>query len=89
MAQMVDVLDYFAKIVRPVDNFLIFYAGHGVWDATSEIGFWLPSDARKDSKLEMVQKQHPPDYLREIHSKHTLLITDACFGGSIFKTLGE
>jgi len=26
------------------------------------------------------------DYLREINSKHTLLITDACFGGSIFKT---
>ena len=26
------------------------------------------------------------DYLKEIDSKHTLLITDACFGGSIFKT---
>jgi hypothetical protein len=86
MAQMVDALDYFAKIVRPVDNFLIFYAGHGVWDATSEIGFWLPSDARKDSKLEWFRNSTLRDYLREIHSKHTLLITDACFGGSIFKT---
>jgi hypothetical protein len=26
------------------------------------------------------------DYLKEIESRHTLLITDACFGGSIFKT---
>lgn len=26
------------------------------------------------------------DYLKQIHSKHTLLITDACFAGSIFKT---
>ncbi|MCK4749279.1 MAG: hypothetical protein KAT15_19635, partial [Bacteroidales bacterium] len=26
------------------------------------------------------------DYLKEINSKHTLLITDACFGGSIFRT---
>ena len=26
------------------------------------------------------------DYLKEVNSKHTLLITDACFGGAIFKT---
>jgi hypothetical protein len=86
MAQMVDALDYFAKVVRPADNFLIFYAGHGVWDASSEIGFWLPSDARKESKLAWFRNSTLRDYLREIHSKHTLLISDACFGGSIFKS---
>jgi hypothetical protein len=26
------------------------------------------------------------DYLQAIHSKHTLVITDACFAGSIFKS---
>jgi hypothetical protein len=86
MAEIVDALDYFAKIVRPTDNFLIFYAGHGVWDAKSEIGFWLPSDASKNSKLAWFRNSTLRDYLREINSKHTLLISDACFGGSIFKT---
>lgn len=86
MAQIVEALDFFAKEVRTFDNFLIFYAGHGVWDANSEIGFWLPSDARKESKLAWFRNSTLRDYLREIHSKHTLLITDACFGGSIFKT---
>jgi hypothetical protein len=86
MAEIVDALDYYAKTVRPIDNFLIFYAGHGVWDKSSEIGFWLPSDAKKDSKLAWFRNSTLRDYLREIHSKHTLLITDACFGGSIFKT---
>jgi hypothetical protein len=28
----------------------------------------------------------PADYLKEINSRHTLLIADACFGGSIFRT---
>jgi hypothetical protein len=88
MAEIVDALDYFARIVRPVDNFLIFYAGHGVWDATSEIGFWLPSDAKKNSKLAWFRNSTLRDYLREIKSKHTLLISDACFGGSIFKSRG-
>jgi hypothetical protein len=86
MSEMVTALDYFAQVVRPVDNFLIFYAGHGVWNASSETGFWLPSDARKNSTLNWFRNSALRDYLREINSKHTLLITDACFGGSIFKT---
>lgn len=85
-AEIVTALDYFAKTVRPSDNFLIFYAGHGVWNTSSETGFWLPSDARKNSTLNWFRNSALRDYLREINSKHTLLITDACFGGSIFKT---
>lgn len=86
MSEIIAALDYYTKIVRPVDNFLIFYAGHGVWDSKSEIGFWLPSDAQKDSKLAWFRNSTLRDYLREIRSKHTLLISDACFGGSIFKS---
>jgi hypothetical protein len=86
MAEMVEALDYFAKKVRSDDNFLIFYAGHGVWEAQAENGYWLPSDARKNSKLAWFRNSTLRDYLREIKSKHTLLISDACFGGSIFKT---
>lgn len=86
MADIVTSLDYFARTVKPNDNFLIFYAGHGVWNANSEIGFWLPSDARKTSTLNWFRNSALRDYLREVNSKHTLLITDACFGGSIFKT---
>jgi len=85
-ADIVKALDFFSKAVRPIDNFLIFYAGHGVWNTTSETGFWLPSDARKNSTLNWFRNSALRDYLREINSKHTLLITDACFGGSIFKT---
>ncbi len=79
-------LDYLAKVVHPEDNLLIFYAGHGWWDEDALIGYWLPSDAKKISKADWFRNSTLVDYLREIESKHTLLITDACFGGSIFKT---
>jgi hypothetical protein len=84
-AEMVEALDFFAKKIRPEDNFLIFYAGHGVWEAEAENGYWLPSDAQRNSKLAWFRNSTLRDYLREIKSKHTLLISDACFGGSIFK----
>jgi hypothetical protein len=83
---IIDALDYYAKIIQPADNFLIFYAGHGVWNASSEIGFWLPNDAQRNSTRNWFRNSVLRDYLREIKSKHTLLISDACFGGSILKT---
>lgn len=86
MADIVNALDEFARKVRPEDNFLIFYAGHGFYDKNADIGFWLPSDARRDSKLAWFRNSTLRDYLREIKSKHALLVSDACFAGSIFKT---
>ncbi|HBH84679.1 MAG: hypothetical protein A2X05_00535 [Bacteroidetes bacterium GWE2_41_25] len=86
MSDIVTSLDYFAQVVKPTDSFLIFYAGHGVWNKTSETGFWLPSDARKNSTLNWFRNSALRDFLREVNSRHTLLITDACFAGSIFKT---
>ena len=78
-------LDALSKEIGPEDNLLIFYAGHGVWDPESNNGYWLPSDADEDVKINWFRNSTLVDYLKEINSKHTLLITDACFGGSIFK----
>jgi hypothetical protein len=80
---IVDALDFFAKTATKDDCFLIFYAGHGIWEQENEIGYWLPSDAKKDSKAAWFRNSTLVDYLRSIKSKHTLLITDACFAGSI------
>lgn len=79
-------LDDLAKKITVNDNLLIFYAGHGWWDQKADIGYWLPSDANRSYKTEWFRNSTLCDYIREINSKHTLLITDACFGGSIFKT---
>ncbi len=70
------------------DNLIIFYAGHGYWDAYKEIGYWLPSDAQSNSNSNWLRNSTVKDYIGAIKSKHTLLITDACFSGSIFQTRG-
>lgn len=84
--QIVESLDYFTTRITPADNFLIFYAGHGIWETQAETGYWLPSDVSKNSKFKWFRNSTLRDYLRSINSKHTLVISDACFGGSIFKT---
>lgn len=78
--------DDLAKKIKPTDNLLIFYAGHGWWDKDANNGYWLPSDASSANKSFWFRNSTLVDYLKEIQSKHTLLITDACFGGAIFKS---
>ena len=83
---IINSLDELARKVTPEDNLLIFYAGHGWWNKDANIGYWLPSDARQNSKAAWFGNSRLVDYLKAVKSKHTLLIADACFGGAILKT---
>ncbi|XOV93206.1 MAG: caspase domain-containing protein [Bacteroidota bacterium] len=84
-----DIINNFDKLANEVeekDNLLVFYAGHGFYDKDKDFGYWLPSDAKVTSRAAWIANSTIKDYIGAINSKHTLLITDACFGGSIFKT---
>ena len=84
-----DIIKEFSKLKKRItnkDNVLIFYAGHGIYDEVSQVGHWLPSDADMEYELNLISNSQVVDFLKSIQSKHTLLISDACFSGSIFKT---
>lgn len=83
--QLIDELDRLTRTISKNDNLLIFYAGHGYFDSETEFGYWLPSDASASSTGNWMANSQLKDYVAAIKSKHTLLIADACFGGSIFK----
>lgn len=65
------------------DNLVIFYAGHGNYDKVSEKGYWMPSDANMEFEGNVILNTSIVSYIKSINSKHTLLIADACFSGSI------
>ena len=79
-------LDNFSNLLNKNDNFTIFYAGHGYWDEKFNEGYWFLSDSYKNKRRSWVSNGQVQEYLRGISSKSTLLIADACFSGSIFKT---
>ena len=84
-AELINNLDLLANKIIPDDNLLIFYSGHGLWDKDENEAYWLPSDARQDSTNNWFRYSTLEDYIKEINSRHTLLINDACFSGAIFK----
>lgn len=78
--------DDFAKKITDKDNLLIFYAGHGDYDEKTNIGYWLPADAEMGYTDAWLYNSVLVDNIKKINSKHTLLLADACFSGSIFQT---
>ncbi|PLX17853.1 MAG: hypothetical protein C0597_06760 [Marinilabiliales bacterium] len=84
--EIISELDRLNKDITEDDNLLVFYAGHGYWDRQDEIGYWLPSDAKKANTANWMRNSTIRDYLRTVDTKHTLLIADACFSGGIFKS---
>jgi Caspase domain len=81
-----DTLLHLADKVGQNENLLIFYAGHGYYDKQREAGYWIPSDATMDSRSNWITNTKLRDDIGALkQAKHALLITDACFGGSIFK----
>jgi hypothetical protein len=80
-------LEELQKKLLPEDNLLIFYAGHGIMDQESDIGYWLLSDATR-SRVTWLSNSTITDFIKACKAMHILLIADACYSGSIYSARG-
>ena len=74
------------ELLQPEDNLIIFYAGHGIWVEKEKKGYWLLTDAKRNDANTWLSNKLVLEMIAKVPSRHTLLITDACFSGSVFKT---
>ena len=86
-----DVLIALSSLSRNVlsnDNVLVYYAGHGYLDEETNQGFWVPVDARGTDQTTFLRNSTIRDEMSLIasRSKHTLLISDSCFSGSLLRS---
>lgn len=81
--QIITALDEYRKILKPEDNFLIYYAGHGWLDKESERGYWLPVDADKNTRARWVSNADITDTLKALKAKHVMVVADSCYGGTL------
>lgn len=87
-SDMQEAFSRLRTVVTPDDLLLIFYAGHGVYESAANIGYWLPSDATNNSRVQWYRNSALVEDIRAIKSMHTLLIADACFAGAILTSRG-
>lgn len=76
-----------SKKILPDDNILVYYAGHGFMEADTQKGFWVPVDAKGNDNSTYLRNSTIRDELTSIASraKHTLLVSDSCFSGSLLR----
>ena len=69
------------------DNLIIFFAGHGYYDKLINEGYWIPYNAPLKKTSEYISNSSIINFIKAIKSRHTLLICDACFSGSLFESV--
>jgi len=67
------------------DNFLLYYAGHGVLDEEAERGYWLPVDAESDLKANWISTPDITDSIKVLPARHVLLVVDSCYSGTLVR----
>jgi hypothetical protein len=77
--------EWLMQNARDNDNVFIYYSGHGEYIENMDKGFWVPVDATSKAISGYISNEDIRSFLSGIKSKHTLLVTDACFSGDIFR----
>jgi hypothetical protein len=78
-------LEWLAANAKENDNVFIYYSGHGEYKQEMNKGFWVPVDALASTTADYISNNDIQTYITGIKSKHTLLVSDACFSGDIFR----
>lgn len=77
-------LDHLEEHVGTSDKLIIYYSGHGHLNSKTGKGFWIPTDAGQEHTHQYIRNSTIRDFIQGIKSKHTLLLADSCFSGSLF-----
>ncbi|MFZ6010095.1 MAG: caspase family protein [Bacteroidota bacterium] len=78
------IREYTEKKYQPLDQLMIFFAGHGYFDEAFKEGFVVVKESLKDDpgKTSYVSYNRLRNVLNVIPCEHVLLMMDVCFGGT-------
>ena len=81
---MLKALNDMNEVLKPEDNVLVYYAGHGsrLQTGKSETGYWLPvnSDAPPQDTF-WVPNEQITAHLARMSAKRVLVVADSCYAG--------
>jgi hypothetical protein len=79
--EMLSALNDMREQLKPEDNLLIYYAGHG--ELVGNQGYWIPTDASAGNNKTWISNAQISDILNTIQAKHILVVADSCYSGAM------
>ena len=74
------------KTLKAHDNLLIYYAGHGYLDDSTQRGYWLPVDAERDNYAHWISTADITDMINGMAATRVLVVADSCFSGTLSRS---
>ena len=81
---MLKALNDLNQVVKPEDNVLIYYAGHGTRlpAGRSEVGYWMPVNAERPPRDTFwLPNEQVTAHLARLAAKRVLVVADSCYAG--------
>ncbi len=80
--EILTALNDMREQLKPDDNLLIYYAGHGEIDGRGQ-GYWVPTDGAAGAEKTWISNAAISDILNTIEAKHVLVVADSCYSGTL------
>jgi hypothetical protein len=74
-----------SQVAGERDTVLIFYAGHGLYEAATDGAYWMPSDARAGLPFSYLPAAAITDAILRINAGKVLVISDSCYSGALLR----
>lgn len=83
--------EYSERKYQPLDQLLVFFAGHGYYDETFKEGYVVVKESMRDDpgKTSYVSYNRLRNVINVIPCEHTMLMMDVCFGGTFDEALAS
>lgn len=85
------IREYAERKYKPLDQLLIFFAGHGSYDQTFGEGFVVTKEslANDEGKTSYLSHNRLRSIINNIPCEHIFLVMDVCFGGTFDEALAS
>lgn len=80
--QIIETFSQLKKQLKPQDNLIVYYSGHGDLDRDIDESYWIPVDSRFGKSGDYFPLSRLVKHIQSISTHHTLLLIDACFAGA-------
>ena len=80
--EILSAINEMREQLKPEDNLLIYYAGHGEVDGKGQ-GYWIPVDGAAKATSTWISNAQISDMLNTMNAKHVLVVADSCYSGSM------
>lgn len=83
-AKILETIEKQVNQLSENDNFIIYFSGHGI--ELGDEGYWVPVEAKSQERYELLSTTEIKNVISKSKCKHILIMVDACFSSTIFKS---